>query len=130
MHKKIFVFLLPLLFIPLLKDLKAEERPTKPLAKDIISWQDADKYYGQHKTVDGIIVKTNNTGKTVFLNFHPNWKRYFTAVIFDRDFHLFPNNPEKYYLNKHVRVTGIIKEYKGKPEIILTSPDQIRILNK
>lgn len=129
MYRKILVLLLPILFVPFLNNIKAEERP-KSLYKDLISWQDADKYYGQHKTVDGIIVKTNNTGKAVFLNFHPNWKRYFTAVIFEKDFHLFPRNPEKYYLNKHVRVTGIIKEYKGKPEIILSFPDQIEILKK
>lgn len=98
--------------------------------RDVISWQDADRYYGHYRIVDGVIVKAYNSGKAVFLNFHPNWKRYFTVVIFEKDFHLFPGNPEKYYLNKHVRVKGIIKEYKGKPEIILTSPDQVEILNK
>lgn len=130
MHRKIFYLLLPLILIFPLNDGKAEERLKTAQDKGVISWQDADRYYGQYKTVDGIIVKTNNTGKAVFLNFHPNWKRYFTAVIFERDFHLFPPNPERYYLNKHVRVKGIIKEYKGKPEIILTSPDQIRVLKK
>src|SRR3989337_1974462 len=112
MQRKILYLFLFLLSIYFLSDIKAEERPANNLDKNIISWEDADKYYGQYKTVDGIIVKNHNTGKVIFLNFHPNWKRYFTAVIFERNFHLFPRNPEKFYLNKHVRVTGIINENK------------------
>ncbi|MHA1285651.1 MAG: thermonuclease family protein, partial [Promethearchaeota archaeon] len=65
-----------------------------------------------------------------FLNFHKNWKRYFTAVIFASDFHKFPPNPEDYYLNKGVKVYGLIKEYQGKPEIILKSPEQIKVIKE
>ena len=97
-------------------------------AADVISWKDADKHYGQTKTVEGTVVATHNTGKVCFLNFHENWKIYFTAVIFASDFHKFPDNPEDYYLDKKVRVTGKIKKYKGKPEIILKSPAQIKIV--
>lgn len=97
-------------------------------ASDIISWKDADKYYGQYKTVEGTIVATKNTGRVCFLNFHKNWRKYFTAVIFASSFHKFPPNPEIYYLNRKVRVSGVIKEYKGKPEIILESPSQIKII--
>ncbi len=102
-----------------------------PLAEtqEVISWEDAHHYYGELKTVEGVIVKSHNSGKAVFLNFHPNWKRYFTAVILAEDFHKFPENPERRYLNKRVRVTGIIKKYQDKPEIILHSPDAIQILN-
>ncbi|MEO0106741.1 MAG: thermonuclease family protein [candidate division WOR-3 bacterium] len=96
--------------------------------KEIISWQDAEKYYGKIKTVEGRIVATNNTGKVCFLNFHKDWKRYFTAVIFASDFYKFPKNPEDYYLNRKVRVTGLIKEYQGKPEMVLKSPNQIIIV--
>jgi micrococcal nuclease len=104
---------------------KAMQRP-KDL--DVISWKDADKYYGQTKTVEGKIVASNNTGKVCFLNFHKNWRRYFTAVIFASDFEKFPAHPEDHFLNRVVRVKGLIKEYRGKPEIILKSPNQIRIL--
>lgn len=121
----VLIFLLSILYPGITR---AEGKPESVTDRDVISWQDADRYYGHYKTVDGVIVKTYNSGKAIFLNFHPNWKRYFTVVIFEKDFHIFPQNPEKYYLNKHVRVRGIIKEYKGKPEIILTSPDQIDIL--
>lgn len=106
--------------------LKPKEKPAPK--EDVISWKDAAEYYGQIKTVEGTVVLTNNIGKACFLNFHPNWKVYFTAVIFASDFHKFPPNPEDYYLFKKVRVRGLIKEYKGKPEIILKSPTQIEIV--
>jgi len=100
----------------------------KGITPDLISWRDAAKYYGKVKTVEGKIIASNNTGKVCFLNFHKDWKRYFTAVIFASDLDKFPPNPEDYYLNRKVRVTGLIKEYKGKPEIIIKSPAQIEII--
>jgi hypothetical protein len=94
-----------------------------------ISWQDAAKHYGEYCAVEGTVAATHNSGKACFLNFHPNWKKYFTAVIFANRFSLFPATPERYYQGKKVRVTGYIKEYQGKPEIILESPEQIEILD-
>ncbi|MGD9379061.1 MAG: thermonuclease family protein [candidate division WOR-3 bacterium] len=104
----------------------AEKADTKV---DVVSWRDAAEYYGQTKTVEGKIVASNNTGKVCFLNFHKDWRRYFTAVIFASDFKKFPAHPEDYYLNRVVHVRGLIKEYRGKPEIILKSPSQINIIN-
>ncbi len=102
--------------------------PVQPKGSGVISWRDAAGYYGQTRTVEGRIVVTNNTGKVCFLNFDRNWKKYFTAVIFASDFEKFPPHPEDHYLNRTVRVTGLIKEYQGKPEIILKSPSQIEII--
>jgi DNA/RNA endonuclease YhcR with UshA esterase domain len=94
----------------------------------VISWRDAAKHYGEHATVEGTIVATHNSGKACFLNFHPNYRRYFTAVIFASAFSRFPKNPENFYSGKRVRVSGYIKEYKGSPEIILNDPKQIEVL--
>ncbi|MGB9721123.1 MAG: thermonuclease family protein [bacterium] len=105
-----------------------EETETTKTATEVISYQDAHKFYGKVKTIEGTIVVTNNTGKVCFLNFHKNWKKYFTAVIFASDYDKFPKNPEDYYLNRKVRVTGLIKEYNDKPEIVVKSPSQIQII--
>jgi len=93
-----------------------------------ISWEEAANYYGQTVWVRGKVVAANNTGKVCFLNFHRNWKRYFTVVIFASSFSRFPEPPERLYLNKEIRVYGRIREYQGKPEIIVESPDQIEII--
>ena len=94
----------------------------------IISWKDAGKFIGEYATVEGTIVASYNSGKACFLNFHPEHKQHFTVVIFKSAFALFPANPEQFYKGKKVRVSGHIKEYQGKPEIIVNDPSQLEIL--
>lgn len=50
-----------------------------------------------------------------------------TLVIFGEDLKEFPAQPEVHYANQQVCVTGTIVNYKGQPEIILKSPDQIKM---
>jgi micrococcal nuclease len=94
----------------------------------VITWDNAENYYNQYVIIEGTIVDTYNSGIVCFLNFHTDYQ-YFTAVIFACDFSGFPNPPDTYYLDKKVQIIGIIKEYKGSPEIIVKTPDQIKILN-
>jgi len=99
---------------------------------EIYSWNNPKLYdnslYGKEVTVEFIVINSRNTGKACFLNAHSNWKKYFTAVIFRADFHNFPDNLEKYYYRKKLRVTGRLKEYENKPEIILKNPSQVEIV--
>jgi micrococcal nuclease len=94
----------------------------------VIDRVNADKYYNQYVIIEGTIVDTYNSGIVCFLNFHTNYQ-YFTAVIFACDFPGFPYPPDTYYLGKKVHIIGIIKEYRGSPEIIVNTPAQIKILN-
>ena len=94
----------------------------------VISWSEADDYYNQYVIIEGIIVDTYNSGRVCFLNFHTDYQ-YFTAVIVACDLLGFPDSPDTYYLGRKVHIIGIIKEYKGSPEIIVKTPDQIRILS-
>ena len=94
----------------------------------IIDWRYADQYYGQEVIVEGTIVDTYNSGNACFLNFHTDWKRYFTTVIFQNKFYKFPANPERYYKGKKVHVRGVVQEYEGALEIILEDPSQIEII--
>lgn len=66
--------------------------------------------------------------KVTFLNLgaaYPN--SLLTIVIFSKDRNNFKKAPEQLYADKNICVTGIIKEYQGKPEIIVSSPDEIKI---
>jgi micrococcal nuclease len=94
----------------------------------VITWSDAENYYNQYVIIEGIIVDTFNSGRVCFLNFHTDYQ-YCTAVIFACDLPGFPDTPDTYYLGRKVQIIGIIKQYKGSPEIIVKTPDQIRILN-
>jgi micrococcal nuclease len=78
--------------------------------------------------IEGTIINTFNSGRVCFLNFHADYQ-YFTAVIFACDLQGFPYPPDTYYLGKKVQIVGIIREYKGYPEIIVKTPGQVKILS-
>jgi len=89
----------------------------------------ARNYIGQEKIVEGKIADSyKSKSNTVFLNFEvPYPNNCFTAIIFSSSLNSFPQNPQDYYKGKVVRVKGTIKDYKGKPEIILENNEQIEI---
>jgi len=99
-------------------------------ASEVVSWSDAAKYYNKFVAVEGRVVRAYNSGKACFLNFDSDWKNSFSAVIFSKNFKLFPAPPEEIYKGKKVRVTGRIKKFKDSPEILVESPGQISILER
>jgi micrococcal nuclease len=94
----------------------------------LVSWLDAGSFVGRLVTVEGTVVATYNSGKVCHLNFHQDYRKHFSVAIFRQDFNKFPPHPEDHYKKRRVRVTGIVKEYKGAPEIIATDPGQIEIV--
>ena len=111
-------------------ELQWEELTTEKLGLNVVGACSAGKYLGQELIVEGRVIDTYRDLKsnTVFLNFekaYPN--QCFTGVIFSSDLYKFVQNPEDYYLNKTVRIMGEVKEYQGRPEIILETPSQIEV---
>ena len=107
-----------------------ERLTAEKLGFDVVGACLAGKYLGRELIVEGKIVDTYRDLKsnTVFLNFEKSYpNQCFTGVIFSSDLYKFVQNPEDYYLNKTVRIFGEVKEYKGRPEIILETPSQIEI---
>ena len=100
-----------------------------PPVQGIVDWRDAAQYYGQQITVEGLIVRTKNTGKVTFLNFDPDYQHTLTLVIFPDDAARFPAPPEEMFLQRRVRATGTVQEYHGAPEIIIREPEQIEIVD-
>jgi hypothetical protein len=92
---------------------------------------DSVKYYeGKSITVCSKVIDTYEakTGeKTTFLNFgkpYPN--STFTVLIFEADLPKFKYTPSVYLKGKDVCITGTVKIYKNKPEIIVSAPEQIK----
>ncbi len=96
----------------------------KPAA--VISPMDAGNYNGKTVTVKGFVADIYKSDKVAYLNFvekYPN--NPFTAVIFARQFEDFPDINK--LRNKDVEVTGRVSIYKGKPQIILNNPSQLKV---
>lgn len=91
----------------------------------VITWAEAANYMGKTVTVTGTVVRTHDSGKATFLNFSADWKGSFSAVIFASLACEFQEAPATLLLNKEVRVTGKIKDYKGAPEIVIEKVSQL-----
>lgn len=105
----------------------AQEKKSWSKEKVKIAWQDAADYVGAYVSTKGTIVSAYNNGKVCYLNFHKDYKNHLTLVIFASSFKKFPGYPEKAYLGKEIEVEGRVKDYKGRVEIIIDSPEQIKI---
>jgi DNA/RNA endonuclease YhcR with UshA esterase domain len=96
----------------------AETPPTYPP-------EEARKHVGETATIRGMVDGFHQSGKgNIFLNMggkYPN--QAFTAFIPSGSAAQFPNAQQ--YEGRTVAVTGKIQSYKGKPEIVVTSPAQI-----
>lgn len=72
----------------------------------------------------------NANGQPTFLNLGAAYPASpFTVVIFGSERSNFREKPELFYNNKKVCVTGLIKEYNGKPEMVLKTENEISVEN-
>ena len=103
-------------------------QPAPAIRGTVIPWEDAHRHEGEEIVVEGTIVRTHRAEKVMYLNFHPNWKRYLTLVIHVKDLPLFPADPEKAYRGRKVRARGEVKLYKNHPEMVVRSPADITVV--
>jgi hypothetical protein len=93
----------------------------------VIMASDVAAHVGQTATVQGLVASVYVSSKgNAFLNFgapYPN--EVFSGVIFSSSAAQFGDLTK--YQGKQVQVTGQIRLYKGKPEIILETLDQLRL---
>ncbi len=90
---------------------------------------DAAKHVGETATVCGTVASATyaeqSRGEPTFLNLdraYPN--QIFTAVIWGENRAAF-GAPETTLLGKHICTTGMIQMFRGRPEIILHSKNQL-----
>jgi DNA/RNA endonuclease YhcR with UshA esterase domain len=80
---------------------------------------------GKEAVVSGTVAEVNKAQGLIRLNFEkPFPNQSFTAVIFAKNTNSFGNLDE--LKGKKVEVSGKITEYRGRPQIILTHPNQLK----
>ena len=102
-------------------------------AADPLDPADAANHVGEEATVCGEVsgakYSDHRERKPTFIDFgppHPN--QVFTALIWGEYRDKFDYVPES-LLGKRICVSGTITEHKGKPEIKVTEPSQIRVMS-
>jgi hypothetical protein len=105
------------------------------LRSQTIAPEDAKNYVGKRVTVCGKVKSTYKPDKInarpTFVDFggkYPN--NVFSVVIWENDLPKFNYVPKRKLKRKNICVTGEIKLYKNKPEIVVTDPSQIEFRKK
>ncbi len=103
----------------------AETAATNNPAPVRITADEAKDHVDAKAIVTGTVAEVYKSEKVVRLNFEkPFPKQPFNVVVFKDKTNLFGDLDG--YKGKRVEVTGKITEYRGRPEIVLTKPDQIK----
>ncbi len=95
-----------------------------------LTWQDSQKAVGETAFISGKIINVSSSGRVNFLNFDAERPAGFVAIVFRKDLENFPQPLEETYDGKLVTIRGTVSLYREKPEIVVTSPDQIEILDE
>ena len=96
-----------------------------PVLADPISPQEAAAHVGQVVTIEGVVSVYASRSGVVFVDMGGAGREApFSAVILQDRVAAFP--AIQAMNGKVVDVTGLIELFKGKPEIVLKSADQIR----
>jgi micrococcal nuclease len=98
------------------------------LEENKISAAQAKNNIGMIRMVESEVSDTHLTEKLLILKFKNNFK----VVIYKNNIPLnmkdMARSPNKYFKGKTVKVYGIIKQYKGYPEIVVHDMSQLEIL--
>lgn len=107
------------------EETKTENTTSTSLSKGITS-KEAKSHVGDSVSVTGYVADIFLSEKVAYLNFENKFpKNTFTCAIFSGKFDEFGDL--SIFKNKNVTVNGKIMTYKGKPQMILNSKDQIKI---
>lgn len=106
----------------------------RPLSDDeglsIVSWSNADQLVGKTGIITGKIVDVGRAGRVNFLNFDAKRRDVFKIVIFQERLSEFPGSLTELYHDQLVAVRGRITLYKDVPQIEVSSPGQIQVVNR
>jgi hypothetical protein len=103
---------------------------TAPIKTELparIGTAEAGRYYNESMVVTGKVVQVSSRPTITFINLDRTGPNSPLAVV------IFPENLGKFgdlqrFNGKSVEISGTITEYRNKPEIVLESPDQIKLV--
>lgn len=116
-----------LLALSLLLPFTALNAQDKEKKSDVHPAKEAKSKIGETITVEAKVAEVNKTEKIVRINLGARFpKQELTLVIFSSNFSKF-DGVEKLE-GKTVRVTGKVSEYQKRPQIVLETKEQLKVL--
>jgi len=111
--------------------LPAPTPPPRTVAADAIPFQEAGRYLGRAKTIEGVIVNAHLSRATgnLYLYYHQDYRRHVTIKIAAKNVGKFPPNPAGYYKGKTVRATGRIQREGSFLEQEITDPSNLVVID-
>jgi DNA/RNA endonuclease YhcR with UshA esterase domain len=108
---------------------RADDQTVKPKAGiEKITAAEAEKFIGKEAIVVDKVAHVRQTEKITHINFGPAYpNQTFTAVVFARATNQFEDLTK--LTGRTVEVRGHIEEYNGKPQIILNTKEQLKVLD-
>ena len=94
----------------------------------VVPWQSAGIYDGETITVEGDVVRARLEADTCVLEFSPDDPNAFRAILLIPLITDLPRQPQRLYENKRVQVSGTIRTWHGRPEMIVRSPGAIEVV--
>ncbi|HEX4269826.1 MAG TPA: thermonuclease family protein [Rhizomicrobium sp.] len=84
---------------------------------------------GSFQIVDGWVTNVGRADGKTFIDFGSDGRRMFSAVVEPDDRRAFRDFDLAGLEAHHIRIRGIVQEYRGRPQIELSNPSQIEVLN-
>ena len=104
--------------------------------KETLTPEAAAKKVNEKCTVEMVVKSTGKENGVFFLNSKENYRDADNFTVFINKEGVAKlkeakiEDPAAHYINKTIRVTGTVKLYRDKPEIIVEKADQIRVIEK
>ncbi|CAH0129432.1 hypothetical protein SRABI27_03576 [Pedobacter sp. Bi27] len=97
-------------------------------SQTLVLAKDAAQHIGKNVTICDSVYSAKALDKLILINLGGAYpKELITVVINKEDERKFPSEPSSMFMGNKICVTGIISEYKGKKQILVTDPKQITV---
>ena len=115
----------PIWLVWLLAALSGISRAASP--DGAISASVAPLFVGEEKIIEGKVTAAARDANVVHLRFGTAPQALTVSLVIGL-LSDFPRDPERYYLGQTVRLAGTIRSFKGRPEVVIHDPADIKLV--
>jgi hypothetical protein len=94
----------------------------------VVAWRDAAQYVGEVVTVEGHAVDARAEPGMYVIEFAPDDPKALRAVLVVGILSSAPRHLERRWRGRDVRVTGPVRRFAGRPEIVIRDPDLVQVV--